>query len=71
MIVSVYSRCVGFVKNKALNIRMSERRLNKLRLYAETKEKTMTQIIEDYIDRLPNPEVGNNSTISLPDQPHG
>jgi len=62
------------MKGKALNIRMSERRLNKLRLYAEMKDKTMTQIIEDYIDRLPVPEISNNfklseaeaSNISLP-----
>jgi hypothetical protein len=49
------------MKNKALNIRMSERRLNKLRLYAQAKEKTMTQIIEDYIDRLPVQEAANNT----------
>ncbi|MDR9895538.1 hypothetical protein G7B40_013315 [Aetokthonos hydrillicola Thurmond2011] len=55
------SHCVGLMKNKALNIRMSERRLNKLRLYAQAKEKTMTQIIEDYIDRLPVQEAANNT----------
>ncbi|HAJ60176.1 MAG TPA: hypothetical protein DCP31_13710 [Cyanobacteria bacterium UBA8543] len=44
------------MKNKGLHVRISERRLNKLRLYAEAKEKTMTQLIEDWIDRLPLPE---------------
>ncbi|MEW6495905.1 MAG: hypothetical protein AB1589_25800 [Cyanobacteriota bacterium] len=44
------------MKSKGLHIRISERRLNKLRLYAESKEKTMTQLIEDWIDRLPLPE---------------
>ena len=41
------------MKAKGLHIRISERRLNKLKLYAESKEKTMTQLIEDWIDRLP------------------
>ncbi|WP_349262686.1 hypothetical protein [Allocoleopsis sp.] len=42
------------MKAKGLHIRISERRLNKLKLYAESKEKTMTQLIEDWIDRLPS-----------------
>jgi hypothetical protein len=44
------------MKTKGLHIRISERRLNKLRVYAENKEKTMTQLIEDWIDRLSLPE---------------
>jgi hypothetical protein len=40
------------MKNKALNLRISERRLNKLRLYAVQNEKTMTHVIEDFIDSL-------------------
>lgn len=32
---------------------MSERRLNKLRLYAAYKDKTMTAVLEDLIDSLP------------------
>ncbi|MDJ0620763.1 MAG: hypothetical protein QNJ63_29180 [Calothrix sp. MO_192.B10] len=46
---------------KGLNLRISERPLNKLRLYAPNKEKTMTQLVEDWIDRLPNPETDNYS----------
>jgi len=46
---------------KGLNLRISERRLNKLRLYAASKEKTMTQLVEDWIDRLPNTEIDNHS----------
>lgn len=38
---------------KGLNLRITERRLNKLRQYAASKEKTMTQLVEDWIDRLP------------------
>lgn len=51
-----FRRCVDIMKTKGLHIRISERRLNKLRLYATSKEKTMTQLIEDWIDRLPLPE---------------
>jgi hypothetical protein len=40
------------MKNKALNLRVSERRLNKLRLYASQNDKTMTHVIEDFIDSL-------------------
>jgi hypothetical protein len=41
------------MKDKYIRIRTSERRLNKLRLYAALKEKTMTQVIEELIDGLP------------------
>jgi predicted DNA-binding ribbon-helix-helix protein len=40
---------------KTLNIRVEESRLQKLRDVAEERKKTMTQLIEDWIDRLPNP----------------
>ncbi|MBD2500621.1 hypothetical protein H6G83_08305 [Anabaena azotica FACHB-119] len=40
------------MKNKILNLRISERRLNKLRLYASQNDKTMTHVIEDFIDSL-------------------
>ncbi|GET35409.1 hypothetical protein [Microseira wollei] len=51
------------MKTTRLNVRMSERRLNKLRLYAASKDKTVTQIVEDWIDRLPNTEIGNQGTV--------
>lgn len=54
------------MKNKYIRIRTSERRLNKLRLYAASKEKTMTQIIEDFIDSLPSKRLGD----SVPTSPH-
>jgi hypothetical protein len=47
---------VDAMKSKGLHIRISERRLNKLKVYAASKEKTMTQLVEDWIDRLPAPE---------------
>ncbi|GET36078.1 hypothetical protein [Microseira wollei] len=36
-------------------------RLNKLRQYAANKDKTVTQIVEDWIDRLPITEIDKNS----------
>ncbi len=51
------------MKNKALNLRISERRLNKLRLYSAWKDKTMTQILEDFIDSLPIPEIDKKIAI--------
>jgi len=41
-------------KPKRLNVNLSIRRFDKLKKYAESKEKNMTQVIEDWIDRLPN-----------------
>jgi hypothetical protein len=52
------------MKTTRLNVRMSERRLNKLRQYAANKDKTVTQIVEDWIDRLSNTEIDKNSTTS-------
>lgn len=37
---------------KDLHIKLSDRRLNKLRQYAANKDKTMTQVIEELIDSL-------------------
>jgi hypothetical protein len=41
---------------KELHIRITERRINKLRLLAVEKDKTITQIVEDLIDTLPEPK---------------
>jgi hypothetical protein len=41
------------MRKKDLHIRITERRINKLRLLAVEKDKTITQIIEDLIDTLP------------------
>jgi hypothetical protein len=38
-----------------LSLRIESSRLDKLRLVAGDRKKTMTQLIEDWIDRLPNP----------------
>jgi len=52
------------MKSKQLRLRMSERRFNKLQLYAVQADKTMTQVVEELIDSLPNPEIDNSSNIS-------
>jgi hypothetical protein len=41
------------MKNQNLHARLSEKRMKKLKGYAQEKEKTITQLIEDWIDRLP------------------
>ncbi len=53
------------MKTTRLNVRMSERRLNKLRSYAAIKDKTVTHIVEDWIDRLPNLESVKNNADPL------
>ena len=40
------------MKSKALNLRISEKRLNILRAYALDRDKTMTAIVEEWIDSL-------------------
>jgi len=56
------------MKNKAISIRLSERRLYKLRLYSVQVDKSMTAILDEYIDRLPVTEIGNDSNIEPPIQ---
>ncbi|WYL94671.1 MAG: hypothetical protein HEQ35_13135 [Gloeotrichia echinulata IR180] len=45
---------------KQLHILLSEGRINKLRLLAVEKDKTMTQIIEELIDSLSEPKRKNH-----------
>jgi hypothetical protein len=49
------------MKDGYLRIRMSKRRMDKLRLYASIKDTTMTHVVEDWIDSLKIPELGNSS----------
>jgi hypothetical protein len=39
-------------KEKRLSLRVSQRRLDKIRQYAVEEEKTITQIVSDWIDNL-------------------
>jgi hypothetical protein len=52
------------MKNKQLRLRMSERRFNKLKQYAEYADKTMTQVIDELIDTLPNIKNGDSDARS-------
>ena len=56
MLTLICSHCVQKMTKKDLHIRITERRMNKLQLLAVEKDKTMTQIIEDLIDTLPEPK---------------
>jgi hypothetical protein len=44
------------MKTKQLRFRLSDRRFTKLQLYAVQKDKTMTTVIEELLDTLPEPE---------------
>jgi hypothetical protein len=46
------------MKDKNLHIRLSEKRHNKLRAIAASKEKTITQMVEEWIDRLSSTSTG-------------
>jgi hypothetical protein len=55
------------MKEDYLRIRMSKRRMDRLRLYATMKDTTMTHVIEDFIDSLKIPEIGNSSSTNIAD----
>ena len=57
------------MKKGRLDLRLSERRLNKLRLYCAHQDKSMTRVIEDLIDALPQQDMGKNSTTPQPVKP--
>jgi hypothetical protein len=50
------------MKNKRLSLRISERRLLVLQTYAATKDKTITSLVEDWIDSLNSGRVRSSST---------
>ncbi|WP_292838158.1 DUF6364 family protein [Nostoc sp. JL33] len=56
------------MKTGRLNLRISEKRLAKLKIYAESKEKTVTQLVEDWIDRLPSHKIDDSLSTPLPNQ---
>lgn len=51
------------MKTKKLEVRLSDRRMNKLRLYAASKDKSMTSVIEDFIDSLSPEEIDKNLAV--------
>jgi len=52
MIALMGIRWLPIMKKERLSLRVSVVRLEKLRRIAEQREKTMTQMVEDWIDRL-------------------
>jgi hypothetical protein len=62
---------MSVMKTGRLNLRISEKRLAKLKTYASVKEKTITQLLEDWIDRLPTEDIGDSSPTFRPHQPSG
>lgn len=40
------------MKDKRLSLRLSLRRLNRLRIYCASKDKPITQVVSDWIDTL-------------------
>jgi hypothetical protein len=56
----MYVYWVDDMKDCRISLRISARRMNKFREYAVDKDKTLTQLIEDWIDSLP---VVKESTI--------
>ena len=59
----MYVYCVSIMKTKQLRFRLSDRRFHKLQLYAAHKDKTMTAIIEELLDTLP--EVENTTATKV------
>ena len=48
------------MKNQWFKMRISQRRIDRLRLYAATYDKTMTQVVEELIDSLPSKKIGDS-----------
>lgn len=51
------------MKSEYIRIRTTPRRLNKLKLFAESKEQSMTRLIEDWIDSLPETKNVRSSSL--------
>jgi len=44
------------MKTKYLHVRVTDKRLEKLRTIAMLREKTLTSMVEDWIDQMPKPD---------------
>jgi hypothetical protein len=58
-------RCHCNMKNNSLQIRLSDRRKHKLMSYSAKQDKTITSLIEDWIDSLPDIKDGNSSSTNV------
>ncbi|MBG1265877.1 hypothetical protein F8S12_05305 [Nostoc sp. WHI] len=56
------------MKERSIRVRLSQKRNDKLKAYAISKEKTVTQLVEDWIDRLPSPRIDDSLSTPLPNQ---
>lgn len=61
----MYGNWVDKMKECRISLRISIRRMSKFRNYAANQDKTLTQLIEEYIDSLPNTKIGNSSPTSI------
>ena len=59
------------MQEKSIRIRLSQKRYDKLKLYAESQEKTVTQLVGGWINRLSSTEIDDFSTTPRPNQPRG
>lgn len=57
MIITYRIQIMSIDKSKRFNANLSEKRLEKLRKYSESKDKKMTAVLEDWIDSLPDAAV--------------
>lgn len=57
------------MKSEYIRIRTTPRRFNKLKLLSEQKEQSVTRMIEDWIDSLPNPEPMQDKSCGQPSSP--
>jgi predicted DNA-binding protein len=53
--------CSTFMKNKRLSFRLTERRYHKLLLLSAQLEKTMSSLVDEWIDSLPEPKKGSTT----------
>ena len=57
------------MKRKRVDLKLSDRRMAKLRSYCVSQDKSMTRVLEDFIDSLPEQDMGKNSTTPQPVKP--
>jgi hypothetical protein len=55
------------MKTEYIRIRTTPKRFDKLKLLAESKEHSMTRLIEDWIDSLPDIKSVHSSSTNIPD----
>ncbi len=53
------------LKNNTLRVRLSEHEMSKLQAYADAHEWTLSQVIREYIRRLPNAKTPSQHVSSL------